>query len=75
MVTCPGHVAHRVDSYVVTLYPGGLVGIREKGRRKEFHTTVGALYLQAVRAEVAREKREKAKVRAEKARARRKGKR
>ena len=53
-------VPHGVkDQIVITLYPGGLIGLREHRRRKEYTLEVGALYLRAVRAEVETKRREK----------------
>ena len=33
---------------VVTLHPGGLIGLRESGRRKEYALDIGELYRAAV---------------------------
>jgi len=49
---------------VVTLYPGGYVGLRLKGCRKEYQLGLDDLYWQAAKAEVAKKRREKAKKRA-----------
>lgn len=47
-----GRVPHGVRAeIVVTLYPGGIIGLRELGRRKEYDFEVGALYSRAVLAE------------------------
>lgn len=44
---------------IVTIYPGGLLGLREHRRRKEYHLDLGTLYVQAIRQEVAEAKRER----------------
>lgn len=49
---------------VVTLEPGDMVSIRLAGTRTSYTTTIGAVYSMAVKAEVARQKAEKAKARA-----------
>jgi hypothetical protein len=46
---------------VVTLYPGDLIGLRPSRSRKEFTTTLGAVYSMAVRAEIAAAKAAKKK--------------
>lgn len=49
---------------VVSLYPpGNTIGIREKGRRKEFFLDVGLLYMEAVKRFVAQMKAERKKKR------------
>ena len=45
------HVPHGINpTIVITLYPGGLIGLRESGRRKgsEQQVEAGALYAQLV---------------------------
>lgn len=32
------------DELAITLYPGGIIGIREKGRRREVQVSAGVLY-------------------------------
>ena len=50
---CRAHVPHGVtDQIVVTIYPGGCIGLRELRRRKEYVLEVGELYVQAIHAEV-----------------------
>ena len=44
---------------VVTLYPGGFIGLREHKRRREYQLGLGSLYVQAVGAEARREREEK----------------
>jgi hypothetical protein len=45
-------VSHAIAPLVITLYPGGIIGIREVRRRKEVVFDAGTLYLQAVAREV-----------------------
>jgi hypothetical protein len=53
------HVPHGVrPKLVVSILPNGSIGLRELGRRKEYYLDLGALYVNAIRAEV-REKRSK----------------
>ena len=33
---------------VITLYPGGIIGLREAGRRREYHVAAGSLYARLV---------------------------
>lgn len=47
------------EDLVVTLYPGGLIGIRERGRRTERKAGLGWLYAELVRREVEAKKRER----------------
>ena len=47
------------NEIVVTVYPGGGIGLRELGRRKEYHLDAGALYVRAIVSELASEKRAK----------------
>lgn len=51
---------------VITLYPGGTIGLRESGRRKsaEVCVDVGTLYVQAVQNKVWRERMVKSKAKA-----------
>lgn len=45
-------VPHGVNPTIaVTLYPGGVLGLREARRRKEYTTSLGALYARLVAAE------------------------
>jgi ArsR family metal-binding transcriptional regulator len=46
-------VSHAIAALVITLYPGGLIGIREARRRKEIKLDAGQLYLAAVAQEAA----------------------
>jgi hypothetical protein len=50
---------------VVTLYPGGTIGLRESGRRKkaEYFIDVGSLYVRAVQNKIAFNRMQKAKAR------------
>lgn len=50
---------------VITLYPGGTIGLREAGRRKtaEYFLDVGTLYVRAVQNKIAVERMAKAKAR------------
>jgi hypothetical protein len=48
---------------VVTLHPGDVIGLRLYGTRREYTTTIGAVYSVAVKAELARRKAERAKAR------------
>lgn len=58
------HVPHGVKpQIVVTVYPAGIIGFRELGRRKEYQLDVGVLYVSAIRNEVAKKKAEKKKKR------------
>jgi hypothetical protein len=51
-------VPHGVkDTLVVAVYPGGMIGLRELGRRKEYTLEVGTLYVSAIRAEIRAKKR------------------
>lgn len=52
---------------VVTLYPGGTIGLRESGRRKsaEYCLDVGALYVRAVQNQIACDRMKKGKARAD----------
>ena len=43
--TCPGHQL----PLIVTLGPGDIVTMREKGKRTEFTASIGWLYLQIVK--------------------------
>ena len=50
--TTSGPVPHGVKSeMVITLYPGGLIGLRELGRRREYTISAGVLYARLVGAE------------------------
>lgn len=48
---------------VITIYPGGIIGLRERGRRQKSELTVKAagLYVQLLRNKVANEKAAKRK--------------
>ena len=52
---------------VITLYPGGTIGLRESGRRKsaEYCLDVGTLYVRAVQNKLAVERMKKGKKRAD----------
>ncbi len=52
---------------VVTLYPGGTIGLRESGRRKsaEYCLDIGRLYVSAVQNKLAVERMRKGKKRAD----------
>ncbi len=41
---------------VLTIYPDGILGIRELGRRREYQLDVATLYVTAIRREVAARK-------------------
>jgi hypothetical protein len=51
-------------AYVVTIYPGGRIDIRERGRRKEFDMSLAAVYRLAVMVESDRQRAEKKKAKA-----------
>lgn len=58
------NVPHGVNpNIVVTLYPNGLIGLREARRRREYCVNVGLIYQQAVlaaaRAEAIERKKER----------------
>lgn len=40
--------SHAIGQLVITLYPGGIIGIRESRRRKEFTMDAAKLYMRAV---------------------------
>lgn len=42
------------DEIVVSLYPGGGIGLREKGRRRELRLDVGTLYARCLKASAER---------------------
>lgn len=46
---------------IVTLYPGGVIGFREKKRRKEYQLDIGTLYVRAVVAEINAQRKERRK--------------
>lgn len=52
---------------IVTLYPGGTIGLRESGRRKsaEYCLDVGALYVRAVQNKIAYDRLQKGKAKAD----------
>ena len=50
--TTPWAAPHGVaPSVVITLYPGGVIGLREHRRRKEVQVNAATLYTQALLAE------------------------
>lgn len=55
---------------VITLYPGdivgGIIGLREEGRRQEEFVTIEGAYQYAIRNRLSRERMEKAKAKKEK---------
>jgi hypothetical protein len=59
--------AHGARPLVITLYPGGTIGLREQGRRKQTEVCLdsGRLYLRAVENRIAVERMNKAKKRAQ----------
>lgn len=58
------NVPHGVNpKIVVTLYPNGVIGLRESRRRREYTLGVGALYVQAVAAQARLDRIEKKKKR------------
>lgn len=62
------NVPHGVKpEIVVTLYPGGTIGLRESGRRRsaEYCLDIGKLYVRAVESQVAFKRMEKGKKRAQ----------
>ncbi len=64
----PANVPHGVKpEIVVTLYPGGTIGLREAGRRRESEVCldVGRLYVRAVQNKLAGERLQKANKRAQ----------
>lgn len=55
-----GDVPHGVrNDLVITLYPGGVIGLREHRRRREFQVSAGTLYTRLVNAEVLKARRVK----------------
>lgn len=48
---------------VVTLYPNGIIGLRESKRRREYTLGVGTLYVQAVAAQARLDQIERRKAR------------
>lgn len=52
-------VSHAIAALVITLYPGGLIGIREARRRKEIKLDAGQLYLAALAQEAAKRRTER----------------
>jgi len=68
------NVPHGVKpEIVVTLYPGGTIGLRETGRRRkhEYCLDIGRLYVRAVQAKLAFEGMQRAKKRAQERKLRR----
>lgn len=58
--TRPHDLPHGVaDEIVVTLYPGGVIGLRELRRRKEYRLDAGVLYVAAMVKEAAVARAEK----------------
>lgn len=54
----PARVPHGITPIlVIMLYPGGMIGLRELGRRREYQVEAGALYARLVQAEVAERRR------------------
>lgn len=54
------NVPHGVNpKIIVTLYPHGVIGLREYRRRHEYVLGIGALYVQAVHAEAVQYLRER----------------
>jgi len=45
----PGHYLDQKNDTVVSLYPDGTIGFREKGKRKEFTVSLSAAYWLAVK--------------------------
>ena len=43
--------SHAIGELVITLYPGGIIGIRESRRRKEVTLDASVLYIRAIRDE------------------------
>lgn len=56
-----GTVPYMGRTLAITLYPNDLIGVRQSGTRKEFVTTIAAIYCLSVRQELAHRKAEKAK--------------
>lgn len=52
-----------VPQIVVTIYPSGMIGLRELRRRREYDVDVGQLYVDCVRREAMRERKERKKAR------------
>lgn len=68
------NVPHGVKpEIVVTLYPGGTIGLRESGRRRtaEYFLDLGKLYVRAVENSVAVKRMEKGRKRAQERKLRR----
>ena len=51
---------HRGRQLIVTLYPGDVIGVRHLRRRKEYQIPLAWVYDTAVKAEVLRQRAEKA---------------
>jgi len=51
--------SHTIGQLVLTLYPGGDLGIRELGRRKEIRLDTGKLYVAAIMQEKYLKRRKK----------------
>lgn len=47
---------------VVTLYPGGIIGLREQRHRREYTLGIGTLYVQAMLAQTRIERAERKKM-------------
>lgn len=56
-IAAPG--SGRPMDIIVTLYPGGMIGLRHKGSRTEYEYPLTTLYLYAVDAAVKRKKAER----------------
>ncbi len=52
-------VSHAIKPIVVTLYPNGVIGLREKGRRKEVTVEAGRLYVNLIAGDIRERKRER----------------
>jgi hypothetical protein len=58
------NVPHGVNpKIIVTLYPNGVIGLREARRRREYTLGVGALYVSAVAAQARLDRIEKRRAR------------
>lgn len=60
-VTRKTTMPHRGRQMVVTMYPGDVIGVRHERRRKEYQVPLSWVYDMAVKAEVMRQKAERAK--------------
>jgi hypothetical protein len=58
-------LSHRGRRIIITLYPKGLIGLKEERTQKEFFLAIDSEYAHAVRNEVAAQRAEKMKAKKE----------